>query len=508
MSDWSKMFGTNPDTLGRLLADAAAEFVCLATSHGEPFYLNPAGRHLVGLDEDQPASAINLREFYAEESWNELRDTAGPAVNKSGRWQGRSRLRNVQSGKFVDVYTEMFRVKPERAGRSSCLMIVHREAGEQAQLRAALADAQGRKRAILESSLDPIITINQQGIITEFNRAAEQTFGHPRDKILGTKPSDVLFPAAMSVGQPDRIDRYLNVGEGSLLGRRVEVTAVRADGETFDAEMAMTISREEGAPVLTFFVRDISHRKKAEQEQLRYAAELERSNRELEQFAYVASHDLQEPLRKIRTFSDRLRTLCGRHARRGGRRMRRADAKRRRTDAVAHRRIALAVARDDPGTKLRARRSGTGRPRGRLRSGGANRTAGRASRGRPFAHHPGRSAANAAIAAKPDRQRLEVPSPRGAAGGEDCGQAHARPSASSLPAGGRRRTMPGSWWKTTASVSRTNIGSASSTFSSGSTPAMCSKAQASAWHCAARSSSATAGRSPPAALPVRAACSR
>jgi two-component system sensor kinase FixL len=311
MSDWSKIFGANPDTLGRLLADAAAEFVCLATSHGEPFYLNPAGRHLVGLDENRPASAINLREFYAEESWNELRDTAGPSVNKNGRWQGRSRLRNVQTGEFVDVYTEMFRVKPEGVGRSSCLMIVHREAGEQADLRAALADAQGRKRAILESSLDPIITINQQGIITEFNRAAEQTFGHPRDKILGTKPSDVLFPAEMSVGQPDRIDRYLDVGEGSLLGRRVEVAAVRADGETFDAEMAMTISREEGAPVLTFFVRDISHRKKAEQEQLRYAAELERSNRELEQFAYVASHDLQEPLRKIRTFSDRLRTLCG-----------------------------------------------------------------------------------------------------------------------------------------------------------------------------------------------------
>ena len=62
---------------------------------------------------------------------------------------------------------------------------------------------------------------------------------------------------------------------------------------------------------MTFFVRDISHRKKAEQEQARYAAELERSNRELEQFAYVASHDLQEPLRKIRTFSDRLQTLCG-----------------------------------------------------------------------------------------------------------------------------------------------------------------------------------------------------
>ena len=311
MSEASDLFDASANTLGRVLADSSADFVCLANSHGEPFYLNPAGQRLVGLGEGQPASSISLRELYADESWAELRDVAVPAVNKVGHWEGRSRLRNLQTGEFVEVDASLFRLKSSEAGRPTCLVFVYRPTEDRASLLASLAEAKARKRAILESSLDPIITIDHKGVITEFNKAAEQTFGHPREKVLGAKPSEILFPAAASDSEQERINRYLDVGEGSLLGRRVEVTAVRANGDTFDAEMAMTISQEQGAPVLTFFIRDVSRRKKAEQEQSRYAAELERSNHELEQFAYVASHDLQEPLRKIRTFGDRLQMKCG-----------------------------------------------------------------------------------------------------------------------------------------------------------------------------------------------------
>jgi two-component system sensor kinase FixL len=204
----------------------------------------------------------------------------------------------------------MFRVKPQ-GETPTCLAIVHRDSGPWDRLREALEESQARKHAILESSLDTIITINHEGVITEFNRAAEQTFGYPREKVLGTRPADVLFPASVGAGDRRRIERYLEAGEGSMLGKRAEVTAVRANGESFPAEMTMTISHEHGLPVMTFFVRDISQRKRAEEEQARYAAELERSNRDLEQFAYVASHDLSEPLRKIRTFGDRLEMKCG-----------------------------------------------------------------------------------------------------------------------------------------------------------------------------------------------------
>ena len=311
MSDHSDLFEARADNLGHLLAETSADFVCLATARGEPFYLNPAGRGLLGLAESQSTSSLSLRDCYAEDSWIELRDVAVPAVNKTGRWEGHSRIRKGRSGEPIEVQTTMLRVKSWEAGRLPFLAIIHRHADDRARLRAALAEVQAGKRAILESSLDPIIAINHQGIITEYNQAAEQVFGYPRERVLGTKPSDVLFPAGMSVGQEDRLDRYLAAGEGSMAGKRIEVTAVRANGEIFDAEIAMVISHELGAPILTFFVRDVSLRKKAEQEQARYEAELERSNRELEQFAYVASHDMQEPLRKIRSFGERLRTRCG-----------------------------------------------------------------------------------------------------------------------------------------------------------------------------------------------------
>jgi two-component system sensor kinase FixL len=309
MSEISQVLGDNADTVFRALVECVPDFVCLATTHGELFYLNAVARRWIGLDEDASLATVTLHDFYTDESWQELRDVAVPGVNKTGQWEGRSRLCNLKTSQESTAFTYMFRVKMPQGGLS-CLAIVHRDAEASNRLRESLTEAQARKNSILESSLDPIITINHEGVIIEFNRAAEQTFGHSRDKVLGTRPSDVLFPPSLSAEHRSRIERYLEAGEGSMLGKRVEVTASRANGDVFHAEMAMTIGQINGAPVLTFFVRDISARKKAEEGQVRYAAELERSNRDLEQFAYVASHDLQEPLRKIRAFGDRLEVKC------------------------------------------------------------------------------------------------------------------------------------------------------------------------------------------------------
>src|SRR5215471_4573593 len=168
-----------------------------------------------------------------------------------------------------------------------------------------LSESESRNRAILQAALDCIVTIDQEGQIIEFNPAAENTFGYRRDEVLGQDLADTLFPPPTRERHRDTLDRYSDAGEiGSMLGRQLEQTMIRKNGERFVAEMAMQPLPLEGSTVFTVFLRDITERKRAEEE-------INRKNRDLETLLYVTSHDLREPLRAIHNFA---RLVCERNA--------------------------------------------------------------------------------------------------------------------------------------------------------------------------------------------------
>ncbi len=138
-----------------------------------------------------------------------------------------------------------------------------REKAELAMTRQRLEETELRKRAILEGSLDTIISIDEKGRIIEFNPAAEMTLGYPKEDLLGELIVDRIFPPSSRERYRGAIQQFIESREeGSRLGKRHETTLMRADGSQFPAELAFVPIRLDGLQVFTVFLRDITDRKR------------------------------------------------------------------------------------------------------------------------------------------------------------------------------------------------------------------------------------------------------
>lgn len=137
------------------------------------------------------------------------------------------------------------------------------------EMEKALLESEARKEAILESSLDCIITIDQEGKIVEFNPAAEYTFGYSSSEVIGKEMMELMISPPLRERLRNDLAHYLVSGESRVLYRRIEITAMRADGSEFSAELKITRTFLKGSLLFAISVRDISERKWIEQERNR-----------------------------------------------------------------------------------------------------------------------------------------------------------------------------------------------------------------------------------------------
>jgi len=129
-----------------------------------------------------------------------------------------------------------------------------------------ILQAEARNAAVIEAAIDPIVTIDSEGAITQFNPAAERTFGFARSDVLGRPLVEVLVPSSLREAQRQNVGTYLAAGNDSLVGQRVERVAMRADGTEIPVEIAIVaIPDVGGRPCFTGFLRDITDRKRAEE---------------------------------------------------------------------------------------------------------------------------------------------------------------------------------------------------------------------------------------------------
>ncbi|HEX2195618.1 MAG TPA: SpoIIE family protein phosphatase [Actinomycetota bacterium] len=126
--------------------------------------------------------------------------------------------------------------------------------------------SEARKSAILEAALDCVVSMDHNGCVVEFNPTAEQVFGYTREQAIGKEMAELIIPPSLRERHREGLARYLDTGEGPVVGNRIEVTAMRADGTEFPVEVAITRVDVPGAPLFTGYLRDITDRARAEDE--------------------------------------------------------------------------------------------------------------------------------------------------------------------------------------------------------------------------------------------------
>jgi len=208
-------------------------------------------------------------------------------------------------GKTLDVRgkDEIARVTSSFNDMSESLAITYKELHQTAerykQLSTRLTERDAIKSAMLSTSLDAIITIDGDGLVSEYNPAAEQIFGYSYEEVIGKEMAALIVPETYRVGHREGMRNWHQTGEGPVLGTRLEIEAQNKSGKVFPIELAITPLDLEGKTYFTGFIRDITERKEAEQALQLAHSQAEAANIAKSRFLANMSHEIRTPLNAI-----------------------------------------------------------------------------------------------------------------------------------------------------------------------------------------------------------------
>jgi PAS domain S-box-containing protein len=175
-------------------------------------------------------------------------------------------------GRRIETLLSM--VFPPDDRRLSSVLVSLLDVTERKRVEDALHASQAQKSAVIELALDGVIVIDERDCILEFNPAAERIFGIRRADALGRQMAELIMPPRFRDQHWAGMKRYLASGQHEILGQRLEMTALRADGSEFPVELAINATDVNGRPIFTGFLRDVTAEREAEA-QLRQAQKME-----------------------------------------------------------------------------------------------------------------------------------------------------------------------------------------------------------------------------------------
>lgn len=235
---------------------------------------------------EQAAKVVGLDDFsmpWKEEAERFRIDDQDVMNNKQAKLHYEERQQR-QSGEVSWLETSKIPLENDR-GETIGVLGVYEDITERKQAEIALVKSELRLRSVLDTMADALITIDQHGIVQEFNLAAEHIFGYRTDEVVG-KNVNLLMPEPYRSEHDAHIANYLKSGKARFIGVRREIVARRSNGEIFPIELAIAEVKEEGMWLFSGIIRDISEKKYNE--------------RLKSEFVSTVSHELRTPLTAIR----------------------------------------------------------------------------------------------------------------------------------------------------------------------------------------------------------------
>jgi len=168
-----------------------------------------------------------------------------------------------------------------------------------------LQASEEQHRAVVENAVDGLLTIDESGTIEKFNPAAQRIFGYSAAEVIGVNIK-ILMPEPYHGEHDGYLKNYRDTGVKKIIGIGRYVQGKRKDGTTFPMDLSVSEMNFGDVRKFSGIVRDVSERVALEVEREKFIDKLTDSNEELARFAFVCSHDLQEPLRMVRSFSEKL----------------------------------------------------------------------------------------------------------------------------------------------------------------------------------------------------------